>query len=778
MEELTAALKAIDAPGEFATRRTCTSDDLHLAVTGLGPVSLPVSASAARRLYEAARSAPFGWRDQTLTDDRVRRTRQIAKSNVKIDARAWRRTLAPQLAAIQRDLGLDPRGTLKAELDKLLVYGPGDFFVAHQDSERSDDMVGSLVVVLPSTYRGGAVVVVHGAERKTFRKQRRPGDLLWIAFYADCQHEVQPVTAGYRLALQYNLRYEGPPLARHGLASAPEQLTQALGRHFSSPPPKPRYAAAAPPPPDRLVYLLDHEYTQKSLGWQRLKNGDRARVEAVLRAADALDCEAHLTLADVQETWSCESDDDPWRRRYRPWGYGDDVSDDDDLDSSSAEADGLVLVELCERSVVLRHWVRRDGKVAPTLPPSQVDPLELCFTRASDDMDPLRSEHEGWMGNYGNTVDRWYCRAALVVWPRARAFALRAKHAPARAVSELLALVKRGATSEALEKARSVLPGWERAAAHEEHASFVEKTVDLAKRLDDAALAAGLLRPLSRRRFTPSSARLLASVARRHGYDWAQRVFAAWEVADRRSAGEWSAVLPTLCEGLCEGASPAGARMARWLVTQELQVLRSDLGPNGLPSRAIGTAGRPLPERAADLVAAAAVAGLGDVAGEVLDTLFDSALALPLIDLAEVLEACAARGVTVAQVPALPSVFDRLIASLRARAEGPARRADDWSIEPPRGCRCELCATLVAFLADAGAIERGWKLAKAHRAHVHQVIDRNALPVTHSTQRTGSPYTLVLRKLPALFTADAALREKERARLRSLVASRARLIAH
>jgi hypothetical protein len=35
-------------------------------------------------------------------------------------------------------------------------------------------------------------------------------------------------------------------------------------------------------PPDRLVYLLDHEYTQRGLAWNRLKNTDTARAAAEL----------------------------------------------------------------------------------------------------------------------------------------------------------------------------------------------------------------------------------------------------------------------------------------------------------------------------------------------------------------------------------------------------------------------------------------------------------------------------------------------------------------
>lgn len=49
------------------------------------------------------------------------------------------------------------------------------------------------------------------------------------------------------------------------------------------------------------------------------------------------------------------------------------------------------------------------------------------------------SEYTGYMGNWGNIMDRWYRRAVLVIWPRSRAFAIRAKGDPLAALGELLA---------------------------------------------------------------------------------------------------------------------------------------------------------------------------------------------------------------------------------------------------------------------------------------------------------------------------------------------------
>jgi len=42
-------------------------------------------------------------------------------------------------------------------------------------------------------------------------------------------------------------------------------------------------------------------------------------------------------------------------------------------------------------------------------------------------MNPFDSEYTGFMGNWGNTLDRWYHRAAIVIWPRERTFVIRAR---------------------------------------------------------------------------------------------------------------------------------------------------------------------------------------------------------------------------------------------------------------------------------------------------------------------------------------------------------------
>ena len=172
----------------------------------MGGIRFPVAPSTARRLCAVARPAWHGFKDETRLDLRVRDTWEIAKSRISIDQSRWIDTLAPQLDRISRGLGLPQGRRLKAQLHNMLVYAPGQFFAPHQDSEKTDDMIGTLVISLPSRFTGGAVLIEHhGAKMRVGGSDK---SLTFIAFYADCHHEVLPIKQGYRIVLTYNLVLE------------------------------------------------------------------------------------------------------------------------------------------------------------------------------------------------------------------------------------------------------------------------------------------------------------------------------------------------------------------------------------------------------------------------------------------------------------------------------------------------------------------------------------------------------------------------------------------
>ncbi len=434
LQEVSRQLAKIGSSGSFATRLTVAAGDLHLEVQGVGRIRFPITPGTARRLCAVARPARHGFKDETRLDQRVRDTWEIAKSRISIDQSRWKNTLAPQLDRICRGLGLPQGCSLKAQLHNMLVYAPGQFFAPHQDSEKTDDMIGTLVMSLPSRFTGGAVSIEHhGAKMRVGGSDK---SLTFIAFYADCHHEVHPIKEGYRIVLTYNLVLEHNAPAAGAPTAAINELTDAI-REFFATPGQARWSGdhSMRSPPDRLVYLLDHEYTQRGLQWNRLKNSDAQRAIALQEVARELDCEIFLALADVHETWSCEdeySGYSDYGQRY--YGDDDDDADENEGGESPGESSDPELTELIDSDVELRHWLGAGGRWEAVA--ARVDAAELCYTRPSVDLEPFESEHEGYTGNAGNTVEHWYHRAAVVLWPRERTFVIRAKASPRWGIGE------------------------------------------------------------------------------------------------------------------------------------------------------------------------------------------------------------------------------------------------------------------------------------------------------------------------------------------------------
>ena len=628
LERIGKLLAGARGPGKFAARRSVGTDDLRLEVKGLGALRLPVSRAQARRLCKIARPARYGLRDETILDPRVRNTWEIPKSRVKIDRRRWNRSLLPVLEQLRRDLGFPDGCTLKAELHNLLVYAPGQFFLPHQDSEKGDDMVGTLVVMMPSAFKGGAIVIAHGGEKVTYRGSKQ--SLSLIAFYADCHHEVRPVTEGYRVVLTYNLMLERGGDAVASATAKPSMiaaLAELMREHFETPLPAPQWLrttqTAAPEPPSRLVYLLDHEYTQRGLAWDRLKGDDAARVALLRAAAEQVGCEAALALAEVHETWDCmEADwDEPWYGRHSHWEWDGDDWDAGD-DQIAGDTDDHTLVDLQDWSITLDRWIDEAGKRAEPIA-TAVSDSELCYTTPSVELEPYATEYEGFMGNWGNTMDRWYRRAAIVLWPRERAFAVRAEASPAWALEALKKQIRAGSLREAREMSEMLLPFWNRVAVREQRRGFFEKALNVAAGIEAPELAASLLQPFRADSLTPRCAPVFVMLVKRYGEEWALPLLAEWSasnIAGRSFPAQerraWLTTLPRLCEALraadAETGTKAAVRLLRdqwgWL-KEQIEAGRRLVSPHQRDETLLGLAGPLL-----GFLEATAPAGRGDAA--------------------------------------------------------------------------------------------------------------------------------------------------------------------
>jgi predicted 2-oxoglutarate/Fe(II)-dependent dioxygenase YbiX len=753
-----------DAQTSFSVELAAKPGDLALEVEGFGPVKMPVTPAKARKLLGLGQPASFGRGEQTLTDADVRDTWEIPKHLVRAK---WNDAeLKDTLATVKEELGLPNSAELTADLHSLLVYEQNQHFIAHQDSEKDDSMVGTLVVTLPSAFTGGELLVEHNGERSSYQGSRTALSL--VAFYADCRHEVLSVKSGYRITLTYNLLLHGDTSRPEGDEGTVAELADLLGEHFGTPVPR-YYGGPAGDPPNRLVYLLDHEYTPRGLNWRRLKGADASRVALLRTAADKAGCEAVLALADVKTTHGAFEDDGDYRYQRR-WRY-DDAEDDDRGDTR------YEIQELIDSAVALTHWTRPDRTGLEEVSLS-VSGAEVCASTPTGDLEPYTSEYEGYMGNWGNTLDRWYHRAAVVVWPLSQAFANRAETSPAWALDEIAAMAS-GDAQAARAAAATLAPFWDgavkaRAAALAEKETGTDsglfgKALLAADVVADAGTAAMLLRPFRIEDLTAEYVNSGAKIAGQYGEQWTADLLRTWLGADEprwaygggQDRRRWVADrLPGLCEGL-HATGSAGMAAAQQLLDLAWEWLSRDIGiwlSPSLPSyrdQQLAGLGKPL----ASVRMAAAAIGSASTSAAVLRFIQQQGDAVTSLEMSALRAAAelsrrGARG---------DSRFTDLAADcaerLRTRLARPERASSDWSIDlPAGGCACGLCATLRIFLEDGSQRAVEWPLAQQDRQHIHSRIDSAELPVTHETRRQGRPYTLVLTKTETLLTREREAR--------------------
>jgi len=772
-----------DAQAAFSVELTARADDLSLEVEGFGHARFPVTPAKARKLLGLGEPARFGRGEQTLTDPDVRDTWEIPKHLVRAE---WNdAALKDILATVKEELGLPNAAELTADLHSLLVYETNQHFLAHQDSEKDDSMVGTLVVTLPSGYTGGELMVGHNEEWKAYRGSKTALSL--VAFYADCRHEVLRVQSGYRITLTYNLLLHGDTSRPDGDDGTVAELADLLREHFSTPLPR-YYGGPAADPPNRLVYLLDHEYTPRGLNWRRLKGADASRVALLRAAADKAGSEAVLALADIKTTHSAFPADEAYG--YRDW-YDDYDEDDDEYsgDASGSERE-YEIQDLVDSEITLTHWTGPDGtRLEETS--LYVHGKEACASTQTGALEPYSSQYEGYMGNWGNTLDRWYHRAAVVVWPREQAFANRGETSPAWALDELAAMASAGDVSGARAAAATLEPFWDgalRTRTPEERgraSGLFGKALLAADAVADAETAAMLLRPFRIENLTGAYVDSFGKIIHGYGQRWTAEVLRTWFGGDQpawaygsgQERPQWVASwLPVLCEGL-HVRGDAGAVAARQLLDLAWEWCGKDIGASlasSSPSRRdkeLGDLGKPL----ASMLTAAAVIGAASTRDAVSAYIRKQQDAVTALEISALRAAAELSQDGTRSDAGFGDLAADCAARLRARLARPQRAPGDWSIElPAGGCTCDLCDTLRVFLEDKSRRNFEWPLAEKRRKHVHSRIDAAELPVTHVTRRRGSPYTLVLKKTEALFARENEARIRDETDLEWLAAEQNR----
>lgn len=689
LHALAARLAALDRPGAFSASGALRCPMPPLRVDGVGPVALPLLAVQAQQLLAVSTPAPYGRGADTLVDAGVRRAAQIGPERVTIDDPAWADTLTTIVAEATRQLGA---GSATAELYKLLIYEPGGFFVPHRDTEKVDGMFATLVVALPSAHEGGALVVRHGGEE--VRLDLRNDNLsrvTYAAFYADCVHELEPITAGYRLVLVYNLVRRGATVRPPEHGAAIREVTTILRRW-----------AASDEAPVKALCTLAHRYTPAALSFAGLKNGDAAMAHVLTAAANAADCELHLAMISVEESGTAEP-------VYGGRGYGR---------RERRDADEFEIIEVLDRVEQIVGWVRPDDEPAdlPSLPWTAA---EVVPAGALDDVQPDEETFTEATGNEGGSFERSYRTAALILWPRRRRLDMAAQAGPTFAVAILDDL----SDDDARELAHQLVVGWPTGADDRPRAGVAGRLLAALARLaeledaerfvDDVLLPQG---------FHAADAPGLVACGQAFAAEGFTRHLAdllAIHVEPRTPA----------CAALLDRATATPDLDARPIAEAALRHLPRDVAapmwPTAVPVDVVTTL----------LAAFARVEPTGSdpsLLDRATRHLLDHPGRYPIE--AVLIPAALQLGRTV------PTLRDHLRTWLDARIAEPLAPPSDWTRAADVGCTCTDCASFARFLADP--VARTWSVAAAERQRRHIEGRVRGCDVDLETIREGSPYTL------------------------------------
>lgn len=795
ISQLWKVLESVGESSQFCTAGSLTPVLPGLEVDGVGNVGVPICAADARRLIEQASQAPYGRGQETIVDTKVRRVWQLEPRQFGLRNAAWGAFVDGIVEAVRKEFGIHKK--VQHELYKLLIYEQGSFFAPHRDTEKTPGMFATLVVCLPARHEGGTLKVTHDGETKRFDFGGAEAEfnVQYAAFYADCRHEITPVTSGYRVCLVYNLaiaRQKTQPSAPVN-SQAADAVAELLLQLF---------AGGAL---DKIAIPFKHQYTEAALDPRELKGADRSRMAVLTRAAERLGYQVFVALMTHHQSGSPDYGTISYspsrsRRRYRRF-------DGDWEDDISGEDDNAEFEEIYEESRSLDCWLDPQGRKQPFGKLSFEDE-ELVSNTAEKDR-PYKQEISEATGNEGATMDRWYRQAVLVLWPRDRYFRILAGQGPEHAVPALEELVAataeppadagcRAFATEIIDRWKKAKrrPAWDDPWSDSDDSPEDEATTASEERSDDEAAtdseewsendaATGAAQCSAASKQPSLSVRMLTLLDRIGAADLAIRF-----VRD---------ILPSECDGN-EGPvlSRLGSRFGWQPLAEPLKHLFATQKPVDYSSKLAtpvtifeGLCCSPpamTDERRSVCIALAdeleRIIERWDARRDqdwyqleprtgVVESVFRALTVLGEIDrlaqfVAYILAKPKRYDLRTVLIPGLKAIHAALasdspgqsscdhllqhcVAELRTLTATPIEPPANWTRDANLDCKCADCRELAQFLGNATEKVQRFPRRKELRQHLHRQIEKHRLDVTHVTVRTGSPQTLVCTKSQATY---------------------------
>ncbi|MDD8047635.1 MAG: 2OG-Fe(II) oxygenase [Verrucomicrobiota bacterium] len=745
LEQFSTLLAQIDRPGHYVTSGAWSGPLPTIQVEGVGTLAFPLLSTQAADIAAAAEEAPYGRGEETVYDPNVRRTRQIAADALQISGKTWQESFQEIMQRVVDGLGCRNL-EVEAELYKLLLYETGGHFAPHRDTEKSEGMFATLVISLPSPHTGGDLLVSHGDETQTISLiTQEASELRYAAFYADCLHEVRPVETGNRLCLVYNLVHRPKSKKKAKPPTAPDytRQEQMLAQQLID-------WSRTSEPSSKIVWLLEHSYTPAGISFATLKGVDAARATALQRAAESAGFDLYLGILHIEEYGPAEiyySDYDYHRRyRYRNWYGGD--------EKKEPEQSEYEVVEVTESDQYISNWCTPHNQPVD-LGQVPLQEEELLPDGALDNEVPDKERVTEATGNEGASFERSYLRAVLVLWPCTGTIEVLMAAGSASAVGYLNHFLSQSPASTAQQQtaaiamARSIINNWSSRGVWGSSikGSGMDLMLCILARLRDRKLVVDFIESIIQEHYevgindglVECFFRLPLKDQIRLGQGLIQRML------QDSLYGEAIAFVHSICGlfQLPELTLP---------LAEQLVAALPDKQPGEEMSRYVFQR-----DREAIEISDSSIAKLFEVLRITRSTkLTDQALDLikrhpaiypPDTILAHgMLKLRKALGKGFAQDPGWVGLWQTTAHFLIGRSANPPKPPTDWKLPVKKGCQCEDCIELMQFAVDPNLQQKRFPLNKDRRMHLHHRIEWDQMDMTHETERSGRPYTLVCTK--------------------------------
>ncbi|QDV20623.1 hypothetical protein Pan153_52990 [Gimesia panareensis] len=805
-QQLLDALGNLTESISFSASGKCPFVLPGLTIDGIGEIAFPVSKTGARSLIKQARQAPYGRGEATIVDTDVRRVWQLEPDQFRLENPQWQSLVCEVANSVKSEFGI--KQNITANLYKLLIYEKGSFFAPHRDTEKLHRMFATLVICLPSKHTGGQLIISHAGQSQIvdFGGKTLNYDLQYAAFYADCEHEIRPVTDGYRICLVYNLTLDGrrkQPVAPE-FSDSIESATTAVETIFKENDLR-----------DMLVLPLLHQYTEAGLtpddssdatedddewddDWEddeqgdpddetrndvprrlqkrrrmpnsvatsvplQFKGADRARTDVLAEVAARANCRAFVALLTHWQAGYPDYNTIDYSPYGGQWGHGY-----EDVSNINEQAE---FEDILDESISLQHWHTLDGKRQPFYR-LFVDEGDIVSDWNAEGRSYRQQVHEA-TGNAGMSMERWYHQAVIVLWPEERHFQILASQGienSVPALSDLVAVTENPAQCEDCKTfARLIIDHW----VYPTHGR-PRKTNSPGTSMIRSLLAIGddnlaqkffeQVLPLEYPTLDGESLLALAELAR-----WGSIEKSLLSFFESQKPDDYDASLRHLVStfsslaSLRDGVSSSRKRVCK-SVLKEVMLMISRWEDNQADSMRYGYP--PNQSKVFQGVVEPLVRGVCSVGTQsdlksLLTQIADRPqhydlhkVLIPAIHKLSDYQHFTSSGKM--QETALFKLRQFCIDQVKRRAARKPIPPGNWKRKANLDCDCADCRELATFLKDNDSPIHRFPRRTELRQHLHRQIERHRIDCTHITERRGRPYTLVCTKTQASFERDLA----------------------